>query len=277
VRWLGTASFVIESAGSSLVIDPYLTRASLRQLAFAPLLPDRAAIDRHAPKNLVAVLCGHSHFDHLLDAPLLSQVTGAKLVGSDTTLAFGRAQGLPETQLLSVPALGAELELGPFAVRFIPSRHAALLLGRVPFPGSVDGAVPELRRPWHYRMGGAFGVLVSAGGVSIYHNGSADLVDAELRGVEADVALVGLAGRRYTPAYLQRLLTPLAPKLVLPSHHDAFFGPLEAGVRLLPGIEFERFVRDTERFAPRAQILAPLYDEPVWIAPHGSDAGISSP
>ena len=53
----------------------------------------------------------------------------------------------------------------------------------------------------------------------------------------------------------------------MPTHHDAFFAPLERGVHLIPGIDLDGFVDEARRFAPRARIVTPDYDEPLAIAP----------
>jgi len=77
IRWLGTAGFVIESGTTTLLIDPFLTRPSLPRLFAVPLVPDELAVRARVPERVDAVLCGHSHFDHLLDAPLIASITGA--------------------------------------------------------------------------------------------------------------------------------------------------------------------------------------------------------
>jgi L-ascorbate metabolism protein UlaG (beta-lactamase superfamily) len=159
-------------------------------------------------------------------------------------------------------------------IRFVPSLHGRIFLGRVPFPGEV-GALPSLpARTWHYRMGGAFGISIETRGLRIYHNGSADLVDAELSSERADVLLVGLAGRRATRAYLGRLCSALRPKLIVPTHHDAFFAPLDQGVRLLPGIDLDGFVTELGREAPSARVITPGYDETLAIARDPSDSAL---
>jgi L-ascorbate metabolism protein UlaG (beta-lactamase superfamily) len=262
VRWLGTAGYVIETATTTLLIDPYLTRAPLATLATAKLEPDERAIRARIPRRVDAVLCGHSHFDHLLDAPFIAAITGAKLVGSPTTLAFGRAHGLAPDQLVEVGEHGRELSVGDVGIRFVPSLHAKILLGRVPFPGTVTSA-PRPAHAWQYRMGGAFGIYLRTGSVTIYHNGSADLVDAELYG-EADLLLVGIAGWRVTPSYVERLTGLLRPSVVVPAHHDAFFAPLDAGFHLLPKVDLDGFVDEVGRVAPKAQIVTPGYDETLW-------------
>ena len=264
IRWLGTAGHVIETPRTTLLVDPFLTRPSLTALA-APIAPDEAAVRARLPARVDAVLCGHSHFDHLLDAPFIARTTGALLAGSATTCAFARASGVPAEQLLEVPPAGRSFTVGDTTVRFVPSLHGAIFFGRVPFPGEVTAPPALPARMWHYRMGGAFGILVEAAGLRIYHNGSANLVDAALEGARADVLLVGLAGRKGTRGYLQRLCDALAPRLIVPTHHDAFFAPLDHGLRLLPGIDLDGFVSDARRQAPSATIVTPAYDEPLAI------------
>jgi L-ascorbate metabolism protein UlaG (beta-lactamase superfamily) len=267
VRWLGTAAHVIETATTRILIDPYLSRPGLGRLIGQPLEPDEALIFASVRTRIDAILCGHSHFDHLLDAPRIAQRTGAKLAGSRTTCAFGRASGLADDQLIEVPPSGRRFTIGDIDVRFVPSLHGRTALGRVPFPGAVDGDVGLPARAHHYKMGGAFGILLRAGGTSVYHNGSADLIDAELDGEHADVLLAGLALRRATRDYVARLVGALHPKLVIPTHHDAFFAPLDRGVHLLPGIDLEGFVSDVRAHAKGARVITPGYEEAIAISP----------
>ncbi len=270
ITWLGTAAHIVRTAGTTVLLDPYVSRHGLRHVASKPLEPDDDAIARWIPKNVDAILCGHSHYDHLLDAPRVAKKTGAKLVGSETTCAFARAEGVAESQLVVVPPEGARVTIGDFDARFVPSLHGRIALGRVPFPGVVRTPPRLPARVFGYKMGGAYGILLEAGGVRVYHNGSADLVDAELDGEHADVLLVGLAGRQATRDYIKRLMSALSPSLVIPTHHDAFFAPLEAGVHLLPGIDLDGFASEVRMHAPRAKITMPDYGEPVHAEPKGS-------
>jgi L-ascorbate metabolism protein UlaG (beta-lactamase superfamily) len=271
VRWLGTAGHVVESARTTLLIDPFLTRPSLIGL-LRRLRPDEAAIAARIPARVDAILCGHSHYDHLLDAPTIARRTGALLCGSASTVAFGRAAGLPDAQLRPIPPGGDTFTVGDLEIQFVPSLHGRIFFGRVPFPGEARG--PSLALParaWHYRMGGAFGLVVRAAGATLYHNGSADLIDAALDGLRADVLLVGLAGRRATPDYLKRLASALRPSLVVPTHHDAFFAPLERGVHLLPGVDLDGFAREVRQFAA---CITPDYDEVLAIPPNDARGAV---
>jgi L-ascorbate metabolism protein UlaG (beta-lactamase superfamily) len=273
ITWLGTAGFVIESKETTLLVDPFLTRPPLTRVLHR-IVPDDVAIARHVPAKVDAVLCGHSHYDHVVDAPRIAKLTKAKLVGSPSTCAWGRAEGLSEQQLVEVPPHGATVRFGDIEVRYVPSRHGRIALNRVPFTGEVRGTPRRPGRIWHYRMGGAFGLLIKAPGVSIYHNGSADLIDAELDGEHADVLLACLAGRKGTENYVARLVSALAPKLVIPTHHDAFFAPLEEGLHLLPGIDVEGFVSEVFLRARGACVITPDYEEPICVPPHDARGAV---
>jgi L-ascorbate metabolism protein UlaG (beta-lactamase superfamily) len=271
IEWLGTAGHVVRTAATTILIDPYVTRAPLSRLV-RRIPPDEIAIERWIPKKVDAVLCGHSHFDHLLDAPHIALRRGAKLVGSRTTCSFARAAGVPDENLVEVPSRGAHVRIGDIAVRFVSSLHARIALGRVPFAGEVMEPPHLPARAWDYKMGGAFGILLEAAGVCLYHNGSADLVDAELAGLRADVVLMGLAGRQVRRGYVGRFLDALSPRVVIPTHHDAFFAPLEDGLRLLPGVDLEGWVREV---SPRARVILPDYGETVQIAQGAQGASIA--
>lgn len=272
LRWLGTAGHVLETPRATILFDPFLTRPSLSRTAALPLEPTPERWWQWLPTRIDAIVLGHSHYDHLLDAPTIALRTGALIIGSRSTAAFARAAGVPEPQIVEVPADGATVGVADCTVRLVPSLHGRLLLGRVPLPGDAR-RTPALPARFHeYRMGGAFGIHVTTPGPSVYHNGSADLVDAHLQGLHADVLLVGLAGRRATARYLERLAGLLAPRVVVPTHHDAFFAPLEAGARLLPGIDLAGFYAEVARVAPRARLVTPTYDD-VCALPLGGDAG----
>ncbi|MBI4508871.1 MAG: MBL fold metallo-hydrolase [Deltaproteobacteria bacterium] len=261
IRWLGAAGHVVETERTTILIDPFLSRPSLWRVATSPLVPDEDAIRAHAPSRIHAVACGHSHYDHLLDAPLIAKNTGALLIGTRTTCAFGEAAGLPPERMLVVPPSGATFFVGDVELTLVPSRHGKLFRTWTPFPGEVTGTPTLPARAWHYRLGGTLGIMLRAGGLTIYHNGSADLIDAAIEGKRADVLLVGLAGRNSTPRYLSRLVHALSPSVVVPTHYDSFFSPLEDGVRLLPGIDLDGFVAEARSITRGARVITPSYGE----------------
>lgn len=272
LRWLGAAGFAVRAGDTTLLLDPFFTRPSLVRTLAQPLEPEEAALRAHLPPRVDAVLCSHGHYDHALDAPRIARRTGATLVGSRTVCNLGRAEGLPEARLVEVPPIGWRGRFGAIEVRFVPSLHGRFFFGRVPHAGTIDAPPRPPLRWFEYLDGGVFGLLLEANGTTVYHNGSAGLIDAELRGLRADVALAALAGSFATPHYLERLLEALAPRAVVPTHHDAFFGPLERGVRLLPGIDLDRFAAEVRRLAPGTTVVTPDFEEPI-VVPAGDARG----
>lgn len=265
IRWLGTAGHVVQTEATTILLDPFLSRPGLLRTGFTRLQPTASAWWSWLPDSIDAIACGHSHYDHVMDAPEIAKRSGCLLLGSATTLAFARAHGVPESQLREIPPTGATHQVGDVEVRFVPSLHGRILAGRVPFPGEVRTPPRLPARMFHYRMGGAFGIHLTTRWGGVYHNGSADLVDAELDGLGAEVMLVGLAGRQATPRYLPRLMAALKPRIVVPTHHDAFFARLELGVRLLPSVNLPGFLRQVGALDHRVEVRLPTYESTLVV------------
>ena len=228
IVWLGVSGYRLTYEGVSLFIDPYVSRVPLRSLLLRrTALPDSAMLDRYAqaPGKVAGILVGHTHFDHAVDAPALAKRYGTKAYGSASLVHLMRLHGL-EQQAVEVD-VHKPYELGPFVVRFTPSRHSKLLFGRkVPMDGPLTCEQLDGLAPGQYKCGAVYGIRIEVAGVSLYHQGSADLDDAELQRDPVDVFLAGVAGRQVTPRYWERVLPKLDPRIVVPTHYDNFFSPL---------------------------------------------------
>ena len=87
----------------------------------APLVPDAAAIAARVPPRADLIVVGHSHYDHLLDAPSIALRTGAKLMGSASTLRVAKATGVDDDHLIGVKG-GEDFELDGFSADHVPRR-----------------------------------------------------------------------------------------------------------------------------------------------------------
>lgn len=251
MRFLGTAGFVIEARGHTLVLDPYLSRPGLFTSLFRPLVPDAALLAREIP---VAhdVLCGHSHHDHALDAPELCRLTGARLVGSESTLNLGRAAGLPEARLVRAEG---PVRCGPHVATGLPSRHGKAVLGRVPLPGDIPVPPPWPPRLTDLRHGPVYTWHLDLGDTAVVHVDSADFVDEALEGRRCDVLCLCAVGRHYRRDYTRRIVELLRPEVVVPCHWDDFSLPWGAPARQLPGVDVEGFVDEIRSAGARAVVL----------------------
>jgi L-ascorbate metabolism protein UlaG (beta-lactamase superfamily) len=244
VAWLGTAGFAIEHRGSVVLIDPYVTRASIASLLVS-VRPDTTAIARYVPRA-DAIVVGHTHFDHALDVPEIARRTGAIVFGSRSAAALCRAAGVAADRVDVVErASGSapvEREVGAFSLRFIPSAHSRLLLGRVPAPGDIADCGDVPLRASGYRCGAVFGVEIRVAGRTLYHIGSAELVDANVAVKNVDLLLMCVAGWTSSRGFPERVMHRLGPGAVLLSHWDNFLRPMREPARMLPAMQMPRLV-----------------------------------
>lgn len=267
VQWLGTAGFAIEHAGTVVLIDPYVTRASLRRCLLSRLVSDPAAVARHTPRA-DAIVAGHTHFDHALDIPAIARSTGATVFGSRSAVALCRAAGVPEARARNVErAPGSEpvvAEIGPFRLRFHPSAHSRLLLGRVPFPGEITDCDELPLRAERYRCGAVFAVEIQVAGRRLVHLGSAEIIDG-LDAKEPDLLLLCVAGWTTSRDFPERVARALSPRAVLFSHWDNFFLPLDRPAVALPAMQGARLAERLARASRDTKLgVVPLLGE-VWI------------
>jgi L-ascorbate metabolism protein UlaG (beta-lactamase superfamily) len=258
VRWLGVSGYRLTYDGVSIFIDPYVSRVPLRALLLRRrALPDATMLDRYAgsPGAVAGILVGHTHFDHAVDAPALARRSGAKAYGSASLAHLMRLHGLGD-QAVEVRA-HRPYELGPFVVRFVPSRHSKLLFGRkVPMDGELTCEQLDGLAPGSYKCGGVYGIRIDVAGVSLYHQGSADLDDAELRDDPVDVFLAGVAGRSVTPHYWERVLPKLDPRIVVPTHYDNFFSPLGRPQDFVRRVRLAEVPHEVQQVARDARVAA---------------------
>lgn len=265
VRWLGTAGFSIEHDGHVLLIDPYLTRASLLSCLRAPLRSDTSLVQRFTPKA-DAIVTGHTHFDHVLDVPAIAKATGAKVFGSRSCANLCRVEGVPAAQVVDVESAqrgreATRAEVGPFSLRFVPSCHSAFVFGRIPAPGDISDCEQIPLRTERYRCGAVFGVDVRVAGRRIYHMGSADLLDGHPER-NVDLLLMCVAGWTSTERFAPRVMGALRPGAILLSHWDNFFAPMDAGAKLLPAMQMPRLVDGLTAIDPSVRVgTIPLLGE----------------
>lgn len=232
IEWLGTAGYRLTYQGHTVLIDPYLTRVPLRAVfRRSPALADPSLherfLGRTALGDVVGILVGHTHFDHAIDVPVLAQSLDTTAYGSDSLVRLMALYGLERRTVQVAPR--QPYELGPFTARFFPSLHSKLLLGyKVPFDGALSCEHLDALSPPAYRCGAVYGIHITVAGTTLYHQGSANLIDDEVPTGGVDIFLAGIAGRSFTEAYWNRILPRLGPAVVLANHFDDFFRPLDA-------------------------------------------------
>jgi len=256
VQWLGTAGFRIEFEQHVVLIDPYLTRASLGQCFRGPVVADADAIARLVPRA-DAILVGHTHFDHALDVPAIARSTGAHVYGSWSAAKLCLSHQVPPDQVHIVErgasASAGVVQSGPMRIRFVPSAHSGLLAGRAPFPGELEVRGPAPMRVERYRCGAVFNIELEIDGRRLVHMGSARLLDDTPTG-ETDLLMLCAAGWRTSRGFPERVVRAFAPRTIVLSHWDDFTRPLDEPARPLPTMGLESLARRIQARASRARI-----------------------
>ena len=279
MTYFGISNWTFQIGRLNILMDGYLTRipqASFsggggglaRTTAGYPI--DRVAVDRAnrvlggppaGPINLI--LTGHSHFDHSFDTPYWAKLTGARVIGSQTTCYQLRALGVPESQC-SVINGGETIRLDAFTtVRVVrwnhsgthdtnPEQHDPVELTAVPTPdaaGNLRGGVAEDFPNGGGTRGYLFTVRTAAAKpLTFFVTNSASATDlaedivvdgrdygsplASLTKAMADARLTGVDAWFATGGVpVAELTLPIVrPKVYVANHLGNFFAPLEAGM-----------------------------------------------
>ncbi|MCS6906283.1 MAG: MBL fold metallo-hydrolase [Anaerolineales bacterium] len=263
-QWLGVGGVRLRWRGKVLLIDPFVTRPSLTEVLFRPLVPNAELLRQRLP-CADAVLITHAHYDHLMDVPEVVRQTGASAYGSKNAVTLLRAAGVPREKCFLVQSRD-RLEIGPFRIEVIEGKHLWL-----PFFSSKE--LPETasppRRVWQYCMDQCFSFLIETDpSFLIWHS-------IEARGAAPAQVLV-LDSEIPLPAFAE-LADLVKPRLVIPIHWDDFFLPLstpikpffrppERGALRLRRLDIVDFARKLRELIPSGEVLVPQRFEEVNIS-----------
>lgn len=258
LTYLGVAGWQLDSGDTTILTDPYFSRPADLD---GPMVSDPAAVAAHAPAKAALIVIGHSHVDHLLDAPAVAQRTGATLLGSASTVNVGRASGLPDTQLIAVRG-GEDYAFDGYSVRVIPSLHSAIgdkhLFGAPIAPG------PTLPMRFDdYGEGGTFAYLVRIGGHQVLFLSTANFIEREVDGLRPDVAVVATGLREHVFDYTCRLMRALGhPPLVYANHFDDW---QHAPVDEAPDDDLQAFIAEVHGCSPQTKVVIPSHFAPMVV------------
>jgi L-ascorbate metabolism protein UlaG (beta-lactamase superfamily) len=135
LTWISIANWLVEIGKTRILIDAYYTRSGQPAASAQssplftqqgtlgldyttqPIPSDRTAVEGvlngldYKTKKIGYVITGHSNFDHDPDAPLVAQLTGAKIIGPPSTCYQAEAEGIPASQCKPVTG-GETFDLG---------------------------------------------------------------------------------------------------------------------------------------------------------------------
>lgn len=227
VRWTGAAGLEFSYDEQTLLVDPYFTRSRLRRVAFGRLQPDRGLVETHlaSMKPIRAVVASHTHFDHALDIPLVTGHVDGPVLGSESLNVLMDAHGLGNRVRVCSPGELIELD-DKLSITMLPSVHGRVVLGRVPYPGDIQGDLKLPMKASGYKVGSVYAPKIELKGQVFLHVGSAGFVDHALDNQSCDVLFLCVPGWDRMPGYPEVLIEKTRPETVVLFHHDNFFKPL---------------------------------------------------
>lgn len=237
--FIGVTTILFDDGVESLLIDGFFSRPSLLSLLIWNVRPDerkviqcmeRAGIDQ----RLKAVLVAHTHYDHVLDAPIVCQQTGAKLVGSESTRMIGKGHGLPDEQI-EVVEEGNVLTFGSFKVTIVEGIHS---------PGDFSpGDITEpLQAPYvmkNLKTGKCYSYLIEHGENRIFVHPSANFVPGKLDTFNAStlflgVGVLGKQSEEFRKDYWTHVVEAIGPARIIPIHWDNFWRSIDLRLSPMP-------------------------------------------
>lgn len=241
--WFGVTGVLLRDGEQAVMADPFFTRPPglINTLLNRRIAPNETLIRewlaRAGVQRLDAVMVSHSHYDHAMDAGMVARLTGAVLIGSESTLNIGRGAGLPESQLrLAQP--GREENFGRFSLRFIESVHSGRTGGRP--TGVITEPLQTPARYFDYKLGGTFSIRVDHPQGRVLLHGSAATIPGALQGERADLVFLGVAAIDDLDSYLRETVDAVGAHRVIPTHWDDFWLPLDQPLRPLPLSRLDR-------------------------------------
>lgn len=262
LTYLGVAGWQLTDGQRVVLVDPYFTRPTFAP--GTPLTSDPAAVAARAPARADLIVVGHSHIDHVLDAPAVAKRTGASVMGTLSTANYARAFGLPAEQIVPVKG-GEDYAFEGFSVRVIPGLHSALdeKHSLSPFTSiASDKTLPTTMD--EFGEGGTLNYLVRFGGRQILIIGSANYIERELEGLRPDLAIVAVGLRHELHDYSCRLMRALgAPPVVLPNHFDVWTKPVETPLSEGAQRDLAAFAEEIRACAPATRVVVPRPFSPL--------------
>lgn len=283
--WLGVTTLLFDDGETQILIDGFFSRPSLADIVFGVPVESESAqinyvIDAFGMRRLAAIIPVHSHFDHAMDVGAIANRSSASILGSESTAQIARGAGVPEDQIVVI-ADGERYAFGSFTVRIIETVHAPIGWGgSVPLGGTIDEPLETPAPITAWREGGSYSVLLSHPAGSTLVHGSAGFIEKSIRGVSADVVMLGTFGldsfgNEYARKYWQTYVTATGALRVIPIHFDDYtqrFGVVRPFPRVIDNfartarlLENIRQIWDTD-----TRIYLPEFGKPIELYPQPS-------
>jgi L-ascorbate metabolism protein UlaG (beta-lactamase superfamily) len=249
ITWMGVTTALFDDGKTRLLSDGYFSRPSRQSAFLGSLGPDHseisAALARANITNLDAVFVAHSHFDHALDSPVVASLTGAELLGSESTGQIARGYGFEMDKFRSVKG-GDTLQYGNFKLTVFEAPHSPHPIS----PGEITEPVVPAADHNAYRLGRNFNFRIEHRSMVYLLQQSANFERGLYQGIRADLVFlaIGALGKQsddFIEDYWKEVVLSTQTKKVILTHWDDFNRPVGKDPKPLP-LLLDHFARSME-------------------------------
>lgn len=254
LAWLGQSGFVARAAGTTLLVDPFLSPHEGR-LYESSLVPDEA-------RGVDLVLCTHEHIDHFdaEAAPAIARASPEAIFVVPTPIVDMVTEiGIASDRVVGVQP-GDPVTIAGVPVTAVPAMHGVSMADAYGFGEELSGGLIRF-----------LGYVLELGGVRVYHAGDTihyGGMQERLRELAIDVAMLPINGRdpereakdivgNLSAREAAWLAQEIDAEVLLPMHHDLF-----ARNRGYPA----HVVEFVERDHREVEVLVPVRDVPFVVA-----------
>lgn len=270
-QWTGVSGFILKDGQNTIYFDPNVTMVTIGDwMPWNKISADEQEVNYWMNKckleKLDAVFINHSHYDHMLDAPMILKKFGGKLYGSNSTLNYGRGEGLSEDRLIKIE-YKKDYQIGKFIITPLESKHPNHVGPLMVSDGKITEPLKTPTHPVNFRLGKTHSFLIRYEDKKILFSAVAKISEPDfLAGIESDVLIVTMAKRGDTATFAKKRILPTKATKVIPVHYDNFFKKLSRSKEIhhLPFVNFKEFVDTTSSLlAKEAKLLTPSYCEVI--------------
>lgn len=262
VIWFGNVNLWMTDGEESLLSDGWVSRYDVFRMLICSIGPKREALEKNIAhlrkatdplrlENLQAVMVGHAHYDHILDAPhwavspevLGEGVENVPILGAEDMEPILAAYQPRPPEILVSEADGTRFPGKPdgafrtanFVVRPIPIDHGkgCSFLQRISHerlhgPASDDFSLPAKARAFRSEQTLAFHIHHRPTDSRILIYGSSGLPQVDIRDYPADVLYVSVAllsdqGDGHREAFYEKVIKASGAKVIVQVHWDDLF------------------------------------------------------
>lgn len=269
--WLGCAAYILDLDGTRLMFDPFFYRNDKA----SPILKTK----REDIKDIKAIFITHGHFDHATDAAWYAENLDvpvyccAKTKQNMINWAEGKilesySHPLSEKgkNNINIIEFGDKIKISDqIEVEAVKSRHIKFDKETKEMGTNTKGVTPEEMRllmkvGGGFRLGKVFAFCVSYKGKKILSYGSLFHKYTEIleRFEKCEIFILPVAGNSKENCAIKggHMVDILKPKIIIPTHWDAFFFPLKS----TDTGPFQKYVKENH---PDSKIIMPIIDEEI--------------